>query len=151
MSDAQHRDSLHAGPRLVVRFVGRLLVVLVMLGGTGACARPQPVLSEPPPGPAEVARHRAALAGVQVDNRTAHRLTISYRPAATHGGAISVGVAEPGQRADMAPVPAGEPIVFAARTPAGTILEMAPRTLEVDQEWIWIVPRDAVFRQHPQQ
>jgi hypothetical protein len=122
-----------------------VLLLAAALAAAG-CSRPVEVPSPPAPGPAEVARHRAALATLRVDNRTVHRLTIAYRPAAEHGAIIGVGIAEPGAVAPMAPVPAGEPIVLTARTSTGAILEMAPRTLEVDQEWTWIVPREAVFR-----
>lgn len=117
---------------------------------TAACASEPQIVPLPPPGPAEAARHRAALATLHVENRTPHNLTIVYRVAAEAGAAsVAIGTALAGTRAAMAPVPAGEPIVLSARTADGAALEMAPRTFEVNQEWLWIVPRDAVFRRQP--
>jgi hypothetical protein len=111
-----------------------------------ACARRAPEVVIPAPGPAEAARHRAALATLRVDNRSVERLTIIYRPVADAGGPVAVGTVEPRSVMVMAPLPAGEPLVLTARIEDGRSFSLPARTLEVDQEWTWIVPAATVFR-----
>lgn len=117
-----------------------LLAGLVL--GT-ACARAPEVTGGTAPGPAEAARHRAALATLRVDNRTAERLTIIYRPAADAGGPVAVGTVPPRSVALMAPLPAGEPLFLFARIDDGRTFTLPARTLEVEQEWTWVVPAGA--------
>jgi hypothetical protein len=127
----------------------RQFALPLALGMLAACAAapPTPTPPAPPsaPGPAEAARHRAALATLHVENRTTHRLTISFRPATPPGGAVGIGVVGSATSALMAPVPAGEPIFLTARTATGARLEIGPRTFDVDEAWVWTVPADARF------
>jgi hypothetical protein len=116
-----------------------------------ACAAPVRIVPPEPgataaPGPAEAARHRAALARITVVNRTTQRLAIGFRPATPPGGPIGVGSVEPGATVLLAPVPAGEPIILFARTTAGAVHELHPRSFEVDADWTWTIERNAVFR-----
>ena len=88
---------------------------------------------------------RAALARLSVDNRTDHRLVIVIRDAARPAGVVEVGSVEPHQVAELAPIPAGEPIVIAARTPSGAEFRLAPRSFEPDELMFWVIPLDAPF------
>jgi hypothetical protein len=108
----------------------------------GACAQRSPE----PPAAADAARYRAALATVTVQNGTAHRLTIAFRPAAAPGGEVVVGEVAPASRATVAPVPAGEPIILMARTEQREELTLAPRSFALDAEWVWEIPFDARFQ-----
>jgi hypothetical protein len=123
----------------------RPLFVLLLAGCAAAPPPAAPPAAPSAPGPAEAARHRAALATLHVENRTAHRITISFRPATPPGGAVGVGVVGGGTSALMAPVPAGESIFLTARTATGGWLEIGPRTFDVDEAWVWTVPADARF------
>src|SRR5690606_40603762 len=89
----------------------------------------------------------AALARLTVENRTAHALTIAFQPAASSGAEVVVGEVAPGGDAELAPVPAGEPIVLLARTRQGRVLRLPARSFELDGSWHWVIPADAVFRQ----
>lgn len=80
---------------------------------------------------------RAALARVVVENRTDVRLSIGFRYAEP-GNEVGIGDVSAGARAEMAPVPALEPLVFIARGP-GFQRQLAPRSLEIDQLWTWII------------
>ncbi|HEX7090021.1 MAG TPA: hypothetical protein VF192_07780 [Longimicrobiales bacterium] len=88
----------------------------------------------------------AALARVTVENRTSQALSIAFRPAARGGGEVVVGDVAPGAAGELAPIPAGEPIVLLARTQDGAELRLAPRSFELDATWHWVIPADAVFR-----
>jgi hypothetical protein len=134
------RRARHAAARAV--WAGALSLWLV-----AGCAAPiQVAAPTPAPGPAEAARHRAALANVTVENRTAHALTISFRPATPPGGPVGIGSVAPGARVTLAPVPAGEPIVLIARRADRSWLELEPRSFEIDETWHWVVPASATFR-----
>ncbi|MGH7447550.1 MAG: hypothetical protein ACRELT_08315, partial [Longimicrobiales bacterium] len=89
-------------------------------------------------------RARAALATLHVDNRTRDRLAIAYRLAG-HTGEVGIGHVDAAAHAEMAPVPAGEPLILIARTPAGAELVLPPRTFVIDGTWTWLIPRDARF------
>jgi hypothetical protein len=135
-------DRLRRALRRCARLGPALLVAAVAL----AC-RPTVELATPAPGPAEAARHRAALATLSVENRTAQRLTIAFRPAGQPGAAtITIGAAAPGQLVELAPVPAGEPIVLIARAEDGRTHELPARTFAIDETWTWVVRQDTRFR-----
>jgi hypothetical protein len=118
------------------------VLLFLLLAGPTACGLRQP--TSPPP--ADPRRSGAALASVVVDNATAHVLSVAFRPAAGPGGEVVVGRVQPVSRAALAPIPAGEPIVLLARREDGRRLELRPRTFEIDAEWTWAIPADAVFR-----
>ncbi|HLU24262.1 MAG TPA: hypothetical protein VKZ58_00965 [Longimicrobiales bacterium] len=88
---------------------------------------------------------RAALARLTVENRTDYELVIVYREAARPAGVVELGSVEPRQVAELAPIPAGEPIVLAARTPSGAEYRLAPRSFETDELMHWVIPEDAPF------
>jgi len=96
--------------------------------------------------PLETGRTGAALASITVLNDTDQPLVIAFRPAATPGGEIVVGRVAAQAEAALAPVPAGEPIILLARTPARHELILQPRTFEIAAEWVWHIPTDATFR-----
>jgi hypothetical protein len=118
--------------------------ILLLLAGClfGACASPP---ERPAPRPPEPARARAALATLYVQNATAVRLTVSYRLAARPGAEVEVGRVLPGARAELAPVPAGEPLILIARTDAGAELALPARTFELDGDWTWLIPASSTF------
>jgi hypothetical protein len=87
----------------------------------------------------------AALARVTVENQTGQTLSIAFRPAARGGGEVVVGDVAPGAAEELAPIPAGEPIVLLARTQDGAELRLAPRSFELDATWHWVIPADAAF------
>lgn len=124
----------------MVEKIAPLVIAALLLGACGTAPDPGPV----GPGKGGQAR-RAALARVVVENRTAHTLTVGYRLAAEAAGTVTVGTVPPRETREVAPVPAGEPIVLFARTATGAGLTLPPRTLEVDQLWSWIIPADADF------
>jgi hypothetical protein len=107
-----------------------------------ACAAPA---ERPAPRPLEPARARAALATLHVDNATVVRLTIIYRLASGTGGEVEVGRVAPRSRAELAPVPAGEPLILVARTDAGAEFQLPARTFDLDGEWTWLIPPGATF------
>ncbi len=121
----------------------RLVFPLALLALAG-CASRGPV-------PAEAARRSnarpAALARLTVENRTGHALTIAFRPAASSGAEVVVGEVASGADVEVAPVPAGEPIVLLARTQRGAVLRLPPRSFELDGAWHWVIPADAVFHE----
>lgn len=90
-------------------------------------------------------RARAALATLYVDNQSGHQLVISYRIAGHTTGHVGIGRVDAASSAEMAPVPAGEPLILSARTPAGTELTLPPRTFPIDGAWTWRIERDARF------
>lgn len=99
-----------------------------------------------PPAPdPDPERARAALATLFVDNSTAMQLAISYRIAGRGDGRVGIGRVDPGSSAEMAPVPAGEPLILVARTTAGAELTLPPRTFPIDSAWTWRIERSARF------
>jgi hypothetical protein len=117
------------------------LLLAVTLAAACATAR-----SAPTPGaPGAPSARRAALARLTVENQTGRRLTIAFRPTSPPENEIVVGDVAPGETSTMAPIPAGEPIVLSARSPEGETLQLAPRSFAVDEEWVWVIPRDARF------
>lgn len=121
----------------------RLALPLVLLLLAGCAARG--------PAPAGAARRSnvrpAALARLTVENQSGQALAIAYRPAASSGAEVVIGDVAPGANVEVAPVPAGEPIVLIARTRGGAELRLAPRSFELDGAWHWVIPADAVFRE----
>jgi hypothetical protein len=95
--------------------------------------------------PSEAARHRAALATIVVNNATTARLTIAFRSATLPVQEVEIGNVAAGERAHLAPVAAGEPIILIARRADGTELALAARSFPLDAEWLWEIPRDAKF------
>lgn len=91
-------------------------------------------------------RVQAALAVVTVDNRTTAPLSIEFRPAGRQRGRVGIGSVPAGTMRRLAPVPATEPIVLHARTPQGGTLELPARTFAVDEQWLWVIPAETVFR-----
>lgn len=114
-----------------------LLLCALLLSG---CAR----LPEPE-APSEPGRHRAALASVTVTNETEHRLEIAFRTANPPIQEIGIGRVEPGQRAQLAPVPAGEPIIFVARRQDGAVYQAPVQTFPMDGAVVWTIPKNAIF------
>ena len=107
-----------------------------------ACA---PRGSTPPAPDPDPERARAALATLYVDNLTVMQLAISYRIAGRSDGRVGIGRVDAGSMAEMAPVPAGEPLVLVARTTAGAELTLPPRTFPIDSAWTWRIERSARF------
>lgn len=100
---------------------------------------------QPPGDQPDPDRARAALATLHVENQTTMRLDILYRPAIRAGATVGIGYVDAGTTAEMAPVPAGEPLMLIARTAAGTELELPPRTFGIDGVWTWRIERSARF------
>lgn len=115
-------------------------MIVLVLAGCGA-GRP----GSAPEAPPDPARHRAALATVVVSNSTLTPLAIAYRSATPPVREVIIGRVGGGQKAAMAPVPAGEPIVLLARRTDGMELSLAPRSFDVDIEWTWEIPHNATF------
>lgn len=107
-----------------------------------ACAS-APVRS--PPRDSDSTRARAALATLIVDNRSIERLTVVYRYAAHPGAEVAVGQSPARAVTQLAPVPAGEPLVLLARTDDARELVLPPRTFTIDGLWTWVVPANARF------
>lgn len=115
------------------------IVTAVLFAG---CAQRAGSPRSPDPDPE---RARAALATVHVANETTYRLAVSYRIAGRTGGQVGIGHVDAGAIAEMAPVPAGEPLILVARTPTGTELTLPPRTFDIDSAWTWRIDRAARF------
>jgi hypothetical protein len=120
----------------------RLRFTLVLLA-VGACYTPPPVTSSRD---AEPARARAALATLHIDNRSAERLTVLYRIASRGAAEVVVGQVPARSFLEVAPVPAGEPLVLVARTAAGAELTLDSRAFQIDAEWTWVIAVDAPFQ-----
>jgi hypothetical protein len=118
--------------------IPRLLLAAVVVG----CASAPPAAAPRDPEPV---RARAALATVHVDNRSAERVTVLYRLTARGAVEVTVGLVPPHAAMDIAPVPAGEPLVLVARNAAGAELVLAPRAFAIDSEWTWVIAADARF------
>jgi hypothetical protein len=99
----------------------------------------------PPDSEPDPDRARAALATLHVDNQTTARLDILYRPAVRSGATVGIGYVDPAATSEMAPVPAGEPLILIARTATGGELELPPRTFAIDGVWTWRIARTARF------
>ena len=107
-----------------------------------ACAQRS---AQPPAPDPDPERARAALATVHVTNETSHRLAVSYRIAGRTGGQVGIGHVDAGATVEMAPVPAGEPLILSARTSTGAELTLRPRTFDIDSAWTWRIDRAARF------
>jgi hypothetical protein len=114
------------------------LTCLALLACTHAAERPSP--RDP-----DATRARAALATLVVDNRSLEPITVLYRHTGRAVTEVAVGQVPPRSVAQMAPVPAGEPLVLLARTGAGLELVLPPRSFTIDGVWTWVVPADARF------
>jgi hypothetical protein len=93
----------------------------------------------------DTTRARAALATLVVDNRSPEPLTVLYRHTGRAPTEVAVGQVRARSISQMAPVPAGEPLVLLARTAAGLELVLPPRSFTIDGLWTWVVPADARF------
>jgi hypothetical protein len=100
-----------------------------------------------PDTPEDAARHNAALALISVSNNTTSPLAIAFRNATPPVQEVIIGRVEAGQRARMAPVPAGEPIALIARRADGSELTLAARLFMIDVEWTWEISHTATFTQ----
>lgn len=80
----------------------------------------------------------AALARIVVDNRTERTLVIAFRYALPPGGRVEVGRVGPRTAAELAPVPAQEPIILEA-IGGGLERRLPPRVLEIDRVWTWVI------------
>ena len=116
---------------------------LLLLGAVQACAS---VVHAPVDSPSEAARHKAALATVNVINATTSDLTIAYRSATQSNQEIVIGRVGGGEKKSMAPVPAGEPIILIARTSDRSEFRLAAQSLPLDAEWVWQIPVDTRFQ-----
>jgi hypothetical protein len=116
-------------------------VSLLCLLSLVACARG----SRLSPRDSDTTRARAALATLVVDNRSTEPLTVLYRHADRTPTEVAVGQVRARTVSQMAPVPAGEPLVLLARTSAGLELVLPPRSFTIDGLWTWVVPADARF------
>jgi hypothetical protein len=122
-----------------------LIAVLVLAG----CApRGGPELPTPASS-AEAARHRAALASVVVVNETSQPLLIAFRTATPPLQEVGIGRVAASNRASMAPIPAGEPIVLVARREDGAEFQMQAQSFSLDAEFVWVIPKDATFQTPP--
>jgi len=124
-----------------------MLCIAALVFSTGCAARG----SQPPPADPDPERARAALATLFVQNETTHALVISYQIAGRTPARFSVGHVDPGSTGEMAPVPAGEPLVLIARTVSGAEHALRPRTFAIDSAWTWRIERGTPFTPPPGQ
>src|SRR5262245_15753045 len=117
--------------------------LVVWLCVLGACASAKP--SVPIEAPSEEARHRAALATVIVSNGTGAPLMIAFLTATPPPQEVTIGQVAAAAHAQMAPVPAGEPIILIARRVDGNEIRLSARSFAPDAEWTWEIPQDAIF------
>jgi hypothetical protein len=115
-----------------------LLLTMAVLAG---CAAKQPRNDAP----AEAARHRAALAKVTVVNETSLLLEIAFRSAVPPVQEIVIGRVAPGSKVDMAPVPAGEPVILVARRDDGAEYHARIQSFPLDGAVVWNIPKNAIF------
>lgn len=120
---------------------GRVLLTSLVCANLAACAAQQP----PAEAPAEAARHRAALATVMVVNQTSYALNIAFRTAVPPIQETTIGRVAPDERAAMAPVPAGEPVILIARRPDGAEYQAPVQSFSLDASVEWTVPKNAMF------
>jgi hypothetical protein len=132
--DRPRARRLHYGMNKV-----QLLLSLMLVAACSAPPEPSP------PRAPEPLRARAALATLNVENATPHRLAVLYRFAVRGDAEVEVGQVPALARAELAPVPAGEPLVLIARTAAGAQLELPARSFDIDGEWTWRIPARARF------
>jgi hypothetical protein len=142
MTATARREVDRTGTRGYTIPMTRSLLAMLLLAPLAACTSPRAAVPSRDPDPL---RARAALATVHVDNRTAERVTILYRHAIRTGAAVAIGDVAPSSRAELAPVPAGEPLVLVARTTAGAELTLPARSFDIDSHWTWLIPADARF------
>ena len=119
-------------------------VVILAVTGCGLVGRHAPIES-----PSEAARHTAALATVIVANGTLLDLTIAFKSATAPSQNIVIGRVAAGHTELMAPVPAGEPIVLIAREPSGGEFALDAKSMLLDTEWTWEIPRTTTFVKPP--
>ena len=119
-----------------------VLIIAIILSG---CS----LRSGPPDAPSEAARHRAALAMVTVDNQTDFALSIVFRTATPPIQSVVIGRVTAAGRAQMAPIPAGEPIILVARREDGAEYQMQARSFALDADFVWEIPKDASFQKPP--
>lgn len=117
-----------------------LITLIFAVIAISACAT-----GRAPAADADPQRARAALATLFVRNETAGVLTILYRTVGPGSADVGVGRAPAGATTEMAPAPAGEPLILIARDATGAELVLAPQTFQVDGAWTWHIPPDAVF------
>lgn len=117
-----------------------LLTAAVVLGA--GCAAQSALPPQPDPDPE---RARAALATLHVRNETVHAIAISYRIAGRTAARVGIGTVSPGSLSEMAPVPAGEPLILIARTPEGAEHTLRARTFAIDTAWTWRIERGTRF------
>ena len=118
--------------------------VRALAGGLLLAACGATTVTPPAPEP-DPARARAALATLHVHNHTGVRLLVLYRFANHTAPDVGIGYIDAGSQAELAPVPAGEPLILIARTPSSTELRLGPRTFEIDGSWTWQIERGARF------
>lgn len=133
------RPAAHARSRRARRLGACSTAALVL------CVACAPRGRTPPAPDPDPERARAALATLYVDNQTAQQIAISYRIAGRTDGRVGIGRVPAGSTAEMAPVPAGEPLILVARTTAGAELTLPPRTFAMDSAWTWRIDRSARF------
>lgn len=121
----------------------RCVPYLILAAVAGACATPTDGGPDVPAPQSGV--RRAALARVTVENHTDQPLSIAYRPATLPEREVVVGTVAPSATRAVAPVLAGEPIIFFARTSDGAEYAIPARSLDIDGEWLWVIPADATF------
>lgn len=107
-----------------------LAALLVIVGACSAAPAQRP-------GVAGLDR-RVALARVVVVNQTDRTLAITFRYAVRPSSTVEVGRVRPGTTAEVAPVPAEEPIILEA-TGEGLHWRLEPRILEMDAVWTWTI------------
>ncbi|MGH7504475.1 MAG: hypothetical protein ACRELX_02440, partial [Longimicrobiales bacterium] len=66
--------------------------------------------------------------------------------AAGAGGEVGIGDVDPSAETEVAPIPAGEPILLFARVAGLGEYGLAARSFEIGQRWTWVIPADAEFR-----
>jgi hypothetical protein len=124
---------------------GTTAVVLLLSSAAGCASAPvTPAAREPEP-----ARARAALSALSVDNRTAERVIILYRLTTRPDAEVVVGQVPPQSFREIAPVPAGEPLILVARTSSGAEVALDARAFAIDGEWTWVIPADTRFTRGP--
>jgi hypothetical protein len=133
-------------PAMKLRLLGMMTLMLALMPPV-ACAAPAQVTVHRDPEPS---RSRAALSTVFVENRTQHRLSISYRLATRSGSEVVVGTAPPDSVIRLAPLPAGEPLMLLARTQDGRQISVGPRSFLIETEWTWLIDATARFVQPPE-
>lgn len=120
--------------------IARICTAIALLMTTSCAARaPEPAAASEP------GRHRAALASVTVVNETGLALEIAFRTANPPVQEIVIGRVSAGNRAPMAPVPAGEPIMFVARRQDGAEYQARIQSFPLDGAVVWNIPKNATF------